>query len=100
MSGFATSLAANVYPAEFAQISQNMLNQMSQAAQSAAQSRFQSLRSKRRTSVDAEEMAANPDRDADGHAWGPPMRPKRENPPERHRLEELAGEGSIFDQRA
>lgn len=100
MSGFATGLAFQVYPAEFGQISQNLQTMQHQAAMAFAATSLKEKLLRRHSSVDTEHMASNADRDADGHAWGPFQRRKRKAPPEDHRLEHLAGEGTLFSSRA
>ncbi|NUQ34758.1 MAG: hypothetical protein HUU29_07445 [Planctomycetaceae bacterium] len=99
MAGMATSLVNNIYPAQFGQISRNITTLQADASQNFAVEKFRSDRSLRQTAVDAEHMALDGDRDGDGHAWGPPMRRKRERLPEPHQLETMAGEGAIFDSR-
>lgn len=98
MSGFATPLINNVAPAHFAQVSQNMANQLNMAAQSHAQLTAQQLAQRRARAVMGDRLKAEEDRDADGHAWGPPRRRRRQ--PGSNDLSRLAGEGAVVDRQA
>lgn len=101
MAGFGTSIAHNLYPAEFAQISRNITSQMNQATQAFANTEMRVELARRRAAVHGDNLRTAGDRDADGHDWGPPMRRQRgDAPPAPHRLEIMAGEGAVFDMRA
>ncbi len=100
MAGFATSIAHNIYPAEFAQISQNLLQQSNQAAQAFSHSNFRAHLKNRNSSVNAEFMKANEDRDASGQAWSFRAYKQGKKSPflQGSELEKLAGEGSLLEE--